>query len=81
MYVNSWGHGSAQSAVLGHSVQVQVCSTSGYRRTQFSFDPQSNLMVEQTQDLSRPGDLTASSTSTQRKILVKIRKSTIRTDD
>lgn len=74
MYVKSWGHGSGQSTVLGHSVQVQVCSMSGYRRYQFSFVPQNNLMVEQTQDLSQPGDLPASLTSTRRKILVKIKE-------
>lgn len=56
---------------LGHSVQVQVCSTTGYWKNQFSLDPQSNPMVGQTQDLSQPGDLTASSTNIRRKILVK----------
>lgn len=78
--VHSWGHGSGQGTSPGHSVQVQVCSTSGYWKNQFSFDPQSNPMVGQTQDLSPPGDLTASSTSNQRKSLVKIRKRIIRTD-
>lgn len=78
--MNSWGHGSGRGAALGLPVWVQVCSMSGYRKNQFSFDPHSNPMVGQTQDLSQPGDLTASLTSTQRKILVKIRKSIIRTD-
>lgn len=79
MYVNSWGHGFGQGAALCHSVQVQVCSMSGYSKNQFSFDPESNPTGGQTQDLFQPGDLTASSTSTRRKILVKIRKNVIRT--
>ena len=80
MYVKSRGHGSGQSAAPGHSVQVQVCSMPGYSENQFFFGPQSNSMVGQTQGLSQPGDLIASSTNTQRKSLVKIRKSIIRTD-
>lgn len=81
MYVKSWAQGSGQSAAPGHSVQVQVCSMPGYSENQFFFGPQSNSMVGQTQGLSQPGDLIASSTNTQRKSLVKIRKSIIRTDD
>lgn len=79
--VKSQCHDSGQSTVLGRSVQLQVCSTSRYWGKQFSFDPQSNPMVGQTQDLSQPGDLTASSTRTQRKTLIKIRKSIIRSKD
>lgn len=74
MSVKRRGPGSGQSAALGHSAQVQVCSMSGYSENQFSSDPQSNPMGEQTQGLSQTGDLTASSTSTQRKNLVKTRK-------
>lgn len=65
------GHGSGQSAAPGPSVQGQVGSTPGCSETQFSFGPQSNTMVAQTQGLSQPGDLTVSSTSIQRKSLVK----------
>lgn len=69
MSVTRRGHGSGQSAALGPSVQGQVGSMPGCSETQFSFGPQSNTMVAQTQGLSQPGDLTASSTSTQRKSL------------
>lgn len=73
MSVTRRGHGSGQSAALRPSVQGQVGSMPGCPETQFSFGPQSNTMVAQTQGLSQPGDLTASSTSTRRKSLVKIK--------
>lgn len=78
MCVKSWVPGSGQSNAPSHSVLIPVCSMAGYWKDQFFFDPQSNSMVGQTQDLAQPGVLTASSTSIQRKILVKIKKSIIR---